>query len=223
VGHGLRYDFVIVAHAGALVSQRQRWRRSGLGVDVNDKVIVDILANLLAFGMHSLPWVYIFAVTCMEIGRMVSFRKKNGAVIWRPGGRRLKALLPYLAPIAFMVFVITLSTGSHGLDLVLLVLLTIMFLPHVAWALRTAFFGIYESRIVGDQFVSEWREIEKIIPLEDRIRLVDKTRGAVDFLIDERVLPTVIQRVEKRWASASLDNGSQSETAWKHEHAGPKD
>jgi hypothetical protein len=91
--------------------------------------------------------------------------------------------------------------------------LTVFFLPHLAWALRLAFFGIYESRVVGDQFVSEWTDIEKVLPLKDRIRLVDKTRGAVDFVIDPKVLPEVARRVEEKWASLSPEFLSESKSA----------
>jgi len=41
--------------------------------------------------------------------------------------------------------------------------LVVILVPCPAGAMRRFFFSIYERRIIGDQFVSEWEAIERVI------------------------------------------------------------
>jgi hypothetical protein len=95
-----------------------------------------------------------------------------------------------------------------NITFVVLVVITIVLIPYAAEVLRMAFLGIYERRIVGGGFVSEWAQIEKVTPLDDRLRLIDKTRGAFDFVIEPESMERVKKRVLEKVGITSKDSTS---------------
>ena len=152
---------------------------------------------------RSFPWLFLLGIAIVETYKIVSFKKKNGSVIWKPKCNVPRVIALWITPIFVISIVFAFSLLSKSVSYISLLVVLLILTPMFSSILKKIYFGIYEDRIVGDQFVSDWREIEDLIFDEDRIRIIDKTRGAIEFPMDIEVIKKIRSRIEAVYARES--------------------
>lgn len=156
--------------------------------------MVAAILSVLAMLSHIAPWILLFVISIVELWAITSFRKRNGSIIWRPRKPRFSAFMPFLIPI---VIIIIFAFTVHALKYIpFIVAICFVAILCLAGAMRNIFYGLYRNRVIGDQFVSEWSDIEKVIILDDRLRLVNSTRGAVDFEMNPSQIEEIVTKIQ---------------------------
>ena len=169
---------------------------------------MEMFAAFLGFLLQIAPFVVILAMAATEILAITATRKRNGSVVWKPSKVSAAAVFQAAFTPAMMVFVVVVS--GTWTELIIIVMIAVVSIPFIPPMLRALYHGIYEKRLVGDQFVSDWNQIERVIVMPDRLRLVDQERGAMDFMVGRNDVLAVLKSV-RMLAPTAIEERSQNE------------
>jgi hypothetical protein len=138
----------------------------------------------------------VFAVCLAETVAIIGFRKRNGAVIWRDPNHRAAQ---FVAPAVVPGITLAVIFAADGFDLFpLIITIVVVGIPAFAFGLKSFYHGIYDNRVIGKEFVCEWRDVERVIVMDDCLRIVDRNRGAIEFRVGGAEAVAVARRIRGR-------------------------
>ena len=165
---------------------------------------ISYFITFIIFIWSAFPFLLIVGIACFEIFQIVRFKKKNGNVIWKPKRKIVQQVFPFALPIFILCIVTIFVFQNRVIDFLLIAIFLIIFIPFISGILKQVYFGIYEIRIVGDQFVTEWDKIENIFYVSDGIRIVDRSRGVIEFKMNIETINKIKPLIENRYIKYKL-------------------